>query len=223
MSFHTIVFDFDGVLADSVDVKTRAFAALYAEHGAEVVSEVVAYHLAHGGLSRFEKFRHFQEHLLRRPPLTAGEEDDLGNRFRTAVFEAVVAAPWVAGAREALERLAAEMPLFVASGTPDGELREIIAGRGMERFFVSVHGSPTGKGEILRTLAARHGFAPGRMLMVGDAATDLAGARAAGTAFLGRVPAGEPNPFPAGVPVVAELWPLAERPLHALPGVVVPP
>lgn len=33
MKFDAIVFDFDGVLVESVDVKTQAFATLYSEYG----------------------------------------------------------------------------------------------------------------------------------------------------------------------------------------------
>ena len=55
--FDALILDFDGVVLQSVDVKTRAFTELYAEHGPEVVAKVVAHHLVHGGVSRYEKFR----------------------------------------------------------------------------------------------------------------------------------------------------------------------
>lgn len=205
--FEAIVFDFDGVLVESVDVKTRAFAALYAGHAEAFMAEVAAFHLANGGLSRFAKFRHYQA-LLGRPPLAPAEEQALSERFSRLVLDAVVAAPFVTGAKEALDHFRGRLPLFVASGTPDGELAEIVGRRGMGSYFVSVHGSPARKGEILAAIAARHGLAPARMLMVGDAGADLEGARAAGTAFLGRVPPGEVNRFPPEVEVVADLLPL---------------
>jgi len=44
-----IAFDFDGVLAESVGVKTKAYARLFEEHGEGVVSRVVDYHLKNGG------------------------------------------------------------------------------------------------------------------------------------------------------------------------------
>jgi beta-phosphoglucomutase-like phosphatase (HAD superfamily) len=43
--YDAIVFDFDGVLVESVDVKTQAFGALYAEYGDRIVEQVKAYHL----------------------------------------------------------------------------------------------------------------------------------------------------------------------------------
>ena len=64
--YDAVVFDFDGVLVESVDVKTDAFAALYRPYGSDIVEKVVAWHMAHGGVMRFEKFRHFHRVFLGR-------------------------------------------------------------------------------------------------------------------------------------------------------------
>ena len=58
-AIHAIVFDFDGVLAESVDIKTRAFALLFRDEGEEVVRKVIDFHLKNGGVSRFEKIKFF--------------------------------------------------------------------------------------------------------------------------------------------------------------------
>jgi phosphoglycolate phosphatase-like HAD superfamily hydrolase len=207
LRFDAIVFDFDGVLVESVDVKTRAFAALYAPYGADVVRQVVAWHLAHGGVSRYEKFRHFHDVFLGRA-LAPAEEAALGERFSALVEEAVIAAAWVPGAREFLEGWHARLPLFVASGTPEEELLRIVARRGMARFFAGVAGAPRKKGAILRDFLGRSGAAPERVLMVGDAMTDFDGAAEAGVPFLGIAPAAA-NPFPPGVSVLPDLTGLA--------------
>jgi HAD superfamily hydrolase (TIGR01549 family) len=203
LRFDAIVFDFDGVLVESVDVKTRAFAALYDPHGNDVVEQVVAWHLAHGGVSRYEKFRHFHRTFLGRA-LAPAEEAELGERFSALVEEAVIAADWVPGAREFLEGWHARLPLFVASGTPEEELLRIVARRGMTRFFSGVAGAPRKKGTILRDFLERSGVSPDRMLMVGDAMTDYEGAAEAGVPFLGIAPSAA-NPFPPGVPVLPDL------------------
>lgn len=202
--FDAIVFDFDGVLVESVDVKTQAFAALYEPFGPAVVAQVVTWHLVHGGVSRFEKFRHFHRHFLGRD-LSAAEEASLGERFSALVEDAVVAAAWVPGAREFLEDRFRDLPLHVASGTPDNELQRILERRGIAHYFRSAAGSPMKKTEILQRFSQAGGIAPARMLMIGDAMTDLEGAVGAGTAFLGRVKPGLDNPFPATVPVIPDL------------------
>jgi len=45
-----LIFDFDGVLADSVEVKTEAFALLYKPYGQKVVEKVVSHHRDNGGI-----------------------------------------------------------------------------------------------------------------------------------------------------------------------------
>ena len=194
------MFDFDGVLVESVDVKTRAFAALYAEHGKEVVAAVVAHHLAHGGLSRFEKFRHCHRVFLGRD-LPAAEERALGERFSALVEDAVVASAWIPGAREFLEAWHGQLPMYVASGTPEAELLRIVERRGMARYFAGVRGTPATKGELIAGFARAEGVSPERVLMVGDSTTDYEGALQAGSGFVGIAS----SPVPVFGPEVAVL------------------
>lgn len=206
--FDAIVFDFDGVLVESVDLKTWAFAELYQPYGEGLVAQVVDYHLAHGGVSRYEKFRYFHRELLG-VELLPEAEALLGDRFSQLVEDAVVASPWVPGAHDFLEAHHKVMPLYVASGTPDEELKRIVAQRQMAFFFRATFGTPARKGEILRRIVAEGGFAPSRVLMIGDAMTDFDGAQEAGTAFLGRVTKGASSPFPAAVQTIEDLGQLA--------------
>lgn len=198
------------MLVESVDVKTRAFAALYAEYGPDIEQKVVAHHLAHGGVSRFVKFRHYHEHLLGLE-YTEAVGKMLSEKFSRLVLDAVVVAPFVAGAHEFLNDFYRRLPLFVASGTPDGELQEIVDRRGMNKFFVSIHGSPASKGNILNDIVRHHAFSPARVLMIGDASADLEGSIEAGTAFIGRVARQNGSPFPQGVHTIFDLAMLAQE------------
>ncbi|PZO40528.1 MAG: HAD family hydrolase [Pseudanabaena frigida] len=205
MKYDAIVFDFDGVLAESVDVKTKAFAALYAEYGDRIVEQVMEYHLLHGGVSRFEKFRYYHEVLLGKT-LTKDEEIQLGDRFSQYVEDAVVNSAYVTGAYEFLENFYKLIPLFVASGTPDAELKRIVSRRNMNHYFVSVHGSPAKKGDIIQGVLKKFGFDPNRVLMVGDAIADYEGAIVAGVKFIGRVMQyPETYPFSANTSVLPDL------------------
>lgn len=198
-----IIFDFDGVLVESVDVKARAFADLYSEYGPDVVAKVVAYHLEHGGVSRFRKFRHFHEVFLGKP-LSPHEEHELGSRFARIVEDAVVASPWVPGAREFLERHYGEILLFVASATPAAELKRIIERREMSRYFVAVYGTPETKGEVVARILSEHRLRPEFALMIGDSQADYQGAASNGVQFIARAGAAA-NAFPPEVPVLPDL------------------
>lgn len=203
MTYQAVFFDFDGVILESVDAKTRAFAALYQEHGEAVVSAVIDYHMAHGGLSRFEKFRHYEEVLLGRP-LTPERSADLGERFTALAFREVVGSAWVEGAEAALKALHGRMPLFVASGTPEDELRQIVTLRGLDHYFDGVYGSPRKKDRIINETCSACGIDPQRTVMVGDAMTDYDAAKATGAAFVGRLTPAVPA-FPGGIAQLHDL------------------
>lgn len=203
-----VVFDFDGVLLQSVDIKTRAFEALFAPEGPEAARRIVDYHRANGGISRFEKFRWAYRKVLRRP-LDAGEERALGERFNRLVEREVLRAPWMPGASEFLESLHADLPLFIASGTPEDELRRIVERREMTRYFRGIYGTPETKGRILVRIARESGCGARSLVMVGDAGNDLDAASAAGTRFVGILAGGAASPFPASTQTLPDLTGLA--------------
>ena len=59
-----IIFDFDGVIAESIPMKTNAFATLYSDNGADIIQRVVSHHEANGGMSRFEKIKYYHKTFL---------------------------------------------------------------------------------------------------------------------------------------------------------------
>jgi phosphoglycolate phosphatase-like HAD superfamily hydrolase len=199
-----IFFDFDGVLVESLDIKVRAFVELYKEYGPDVLAQVLAHHRAHGGVSRIQKIRHCHRELLG-IALEPEELMTLGRRFSGLVVDAVVESAWVDGARELLDGLVDRLPLFVVSGTPEPELHEIVARRGMDGYFAAVRGSPPDKITVIRELLSANDLSADRVLFVGDAMTDYDAAKATGLRFLGRVPPGEENPFPPQTAIVPDL------------------
>lgn len=203
-SWDAIFFDFDGVLAESTDIKTEAFRTLYAPYGAAVVAQVLEHHRAHGGVSRRKKIRWCHKYLLGRR-LSEPELEQLAEHFSRLVEYAVAESAWVPGAWETLQELHGRLPMFVISGTPKGELQRIVARRQMTHFFVEVHGSPPSKVPIIRDLLERHGLAADRVLFVGDSTTDYDAAKATGLPFLGRVAPGDDNPFPPGTEIVPDM------------------
>lgn len=206
MSWQAIFFDFDGVILDTTKLKTEAFAAMYRAHGAQLEAAVVAHHRAHGGISRVHKLRYFEEELLGRP-LDGQRLAALCEDFNARSHEAVLAAPFLPGARETLESLSIrEMPAFIVSGTPQKELDQVVDHRQLRPYFAEVHGSPPLKPPILRDILARYDLAPDRCLFIGDAMTDHDAAHSVGLAFLGIEPPGEAHPFEAKTAVSRHVW-----------------
>ncbi len=201
MTCDAIFFDFDGVLADSVEVKTRAFARLFESHGPDVVARVVDHHRRHGGMTRFDKFRHYYAEFLGLP-LSERDMVSLCDRFTALVVEEVVAAPEIPGAGAFLDDCRG-IPCFVVSGTPEAEIREICRRRGLDGHFREILGAPTGKAEHVARLLDGYGFDPASCLFFGDAGSDWRAAGACGVPFVGILP-GSDAPLLAQAPDI--LW-----------------
>lgn len=189
-----VVLDCDGVILETVGLKTDAFAASAAHLGPEAVRLLVDFHAAHGGVSRYEKYRHLWREFFKRE-ITEDEMRDMVGRFLAAAADGLPKAPFVPGAREFIESWTGRLPLHVASGAPDEELKAILRIKGVDRHFVSIHGSPPAKADLLARIVAAEGIAPAETLMVGDSGTDLDAARLVGTLFYGRGPFPEPYPW----------------------------
>jgi phosphoglycolate phosphatase-like HAD superfamily hydrolase len=180
-----VVFDCDGVILESMDVKTRAFRRIGAEFGEEAADRLALYHSMHGGVSRYEKFAWLYREILGRE-ISVEEKAVLNEKFVHAALEEVTVCPLVPGMQEVLDRLHGRLPLYVASGAPQEELCYILEKRGLARYFDGIRGWPPAKDALLKSIVEQSGVDPARCVMVGDAYTDLEAARQAGTQFYGR-------------------------------------
>lgn len=183
-----IIFDFDGVIAESTDVKTRAFRRLFENEGEAVAERVEQYHKENQGVSRFEKFRYIYREILKRE-LDGVEYLNLCEAFSRLVKDDVVAAQLVNGVLDFLEGNSARFLFFIASATPREEMEEIIRARGMKSYFREVYGAPTGKGEIVSSIMEEYGLLSDEVIYVGDAWSDFEAARSNGVHFVARVTA----------------------------------
>ncbi|MFH1423800.1 MAG: HAD-IA family hydrolase [Candidatus Nealsonbacteria bacterium] len=186
-----VIFDFDGTILESMDIKTKAFTVLFNNYP-EKINEIVALHTTHGGMSRFEKFEIIHRDILNEP-LSEERKQELSRRFSEYVYQGVLAAPFVEGAQEFLEKYHQKIPFFIASGTPDGEIKSLVKERGLARYFKDVLGSPAKKSELILKILKDFNLNNQEVIFVGDAIDDYEGAREAGVKFVWR--SRENNPF----------------------------
>ncbi len=199
MTVKAILFDFDGVIVDSVNVKTEAFRELFSNEK-EHLQTIINFHLANGGMSRFVKFEIIYREILKKP-LTQELSQELGEKFSKLVMQKVIECDYMPGALEFLQTYSKQLPLFIASGTPQDELRIITEKRGLTHYFKEIHGTPRSKPEIIRDILKRYNLASEEMPFIGDAMNDYAAALETNLPFYGyaltRV-----NDFPAHIKVV---------------------
>lgn len=189
-----IIFDFDGVILDSTPLKHQAFFKLYAGEDPAKLKEMAHHDRIHGGVTRRVKIAHFEKNLFGRAGDPASVEK-LAMRYRDLVFDAVMACRFIPGAKNLLDKGLGKIDMHLVSGTPLDELKVIVEGRGLSKYFKSIQGGPVLNPEAFANIMAKHGYEPARTLAVGDAMTEYDVALALGIPFL-AIAVGDHDVFP---------------------------
>jgi phosphoglycolate phosphatase-like HAD superfamily hydrolase len=179
-----VFWDFDGVIKDSVEVKSVGFERLFMAYGAELAARVRRHHEAHSGVSRFEKLRVYLEWAGE--TVTEATLAQFCDRFSALVMQAVIDAAWVPGVREYLLANHARQRFVLVTATPATEIAQILDALDLTACFTEVHGAPTAKADAIGGALQRWKCAASTCVVVGDAEADLRAARAHGVPFLLR-------------------------------------
>ena len=166
-----LIYDFDGVICDSVGLKTDAFVELYNKENESIQKLVREYHLANGGISRFEKIKYFETVLLGKV-YSEEENVSLAQKFAELVKEKVISSPFIVGVKEFLEKHSTDTLQYICTGTPEFEIKEILERKNISRYFNGIFGAPRSKIEIISEILNVTNTIPNECLYFGDSITD---------------------------------------------------
>jgi HAD superfamily hydrolase (TIGR01549 family) len=170
MKIKYILFDFDGVLAESVNIKTEAFRQMYLSYGEGFAQKVVEHHLANGGMSRYEKVKVYNGEWLGEE-VTLEKIQLLSQKFSDLVVEGVVNCGEVTGAYDFLNS-ASNYKKYIITGTPTIEIKPILERRKMNHFFEEIYGSPEKKDFWVKEILRNENTLPEECVFIGDALAD---------------------------------------------------
>jgi phosphoglycolate phosphatase-like HAD superfamily hydrolase len=147
-SYSTLVFDCDGVVLNSNGLKTKAFYETVVDFGHHAAEELVDYHKANGGMSRFKKFEYFLTDIAATsknlPPL-----DGLVNTYAHMVRQGLCECQ-VEPHLHAMKDACPDSKWLIVSGGAQDELRWVFQENGLKELFEGgIFGSPDSKEEIL--------------------------------------------------------------------------
>ena len=180
----SVIFDFDGVIAESVDVKTDAFVTLFNDYP-QHLDTIVQFHIDNGGMSRYEKFRFIYKNIIDEK-LSEDKFSELCKLFSVLVVEKVVAAPFVEGASDLLSKCFNRFKMFIVSGTPDEEIKKIVKRRELDKYFREIFGSPASKTNLVEKVLKENNYNSKEVVFIGDSRNDLNAAVDTGIHFIAR-------------------------------------
>ena len=180
-----IIFDYDGIISESVNIKTEAFAEMFRPFGQDVEKMVINHHESNGGVSRFEKFKLYYRDFLKKD-ITPHKIDSLSIKFSNLVLDRVVDAPYVQGAYEFLSSNYKKYDFYISTGTPTEEIEIILEQKGIKKFFKGVYGSPENKAVHVKRIMQLRNYKNDEIIFIGDALSDKNAATINKIDFIGR-------------------------------------
>lgn len=180
-----ILFDFDGVILNSMKIKGEGFAELFKTYPQNDIKSLEEYHYANGGVSRFEKIRYFFNAVLR-SKITDEEVAILANQFADIIMKKLFDK----------KNLIEETILFIknndttynlhiVSGAEHNELNDLCSFFDIAHSFKSIEGSPTTKSRLISNLLEKNRYRTEETILIGDSINDYDAAAANGILFYG--------------------------------------
>ncbi|MDC0992860.1 HAD hydrolase-like protein [Alphaproteobacteria bacterium] len=188
-SYPTIIWDCDGVVLNSNNIKTTAFRSVTLPFGELASLALVDFHMQNGGISRYAKFEYFVDFILpvHAPGLVFGDKSTFLQSLLSDFADEVKLGLLKCDVAPGLEEFRRSMPetcWLIVSGGDQAELREVFDHRGIAQYFDGgIYGSPDDKHTIVRNLLKSNQIQlPG--LFLGDSRLDHEVAKAFGLDFI---------------------------------------
>jgi phosphoglycolate phosphatase-like HAD superfamily hydrolase len=185
VKYQYIIFDFDGVLVESNEIRFNGFRKLFKDYPQDQVEILVGYAKANGGVSRYKKIEYFFNEI-RQEPVSNESVNRWAAQFSKLVEQDIVEAKPVEGSLGFLEEYSNQFDFAIVSGSDQAELRRVCRKRGIDHFFKMILGSPIEKKDNIASLLSDLSWQHSKSLYVGDSNNDLDAAKANGLDFVGR-------------------------------------
>jgi len=183
-NYELVFWDFDGVIKDSVEVKTKAFANMFKAYGPVIQEQVINHHLTNRGVSRYVKFELYYRDYIGKP-LSSEELEKKCSDFSDIVLKKVIESDWIDGVEEYIRKNKYQQVFVLVTGTPQNEIEYILDELKILKCFKSIWGSPNEKSIVISNIIDESSKKE-KAVMIGDSDTDFKAALQNNISFILR-------------------------------------
>ena len=181
----TILWDFDGVILDSMVVRDWGFKEIFKNFSKDQVEALIYFHRENGGLSRYVKIRYFYETILNES-ITEEKVLEYAESFSVLMKKELTNLDnLILDAVTFIKYNFQKYNFHIVSGSDQTELRFLCKELGLDSYFISIHGSPTPKKQLVKTLLDNHKYNKKHTCLIGDSMNDFEAADVNDIAFYG--------------------------------------
>ncbi|MBO9484363.1 HAD-IA family hydrolase [Salinisphaera sp. G21_0] len=164
------VFDCDGVVFDSNELKLDAMRRALFDFSDREVEQCIGYFSENFGKSRYHHVQYFLDHILQQgPEFSDSQYNHILNEYSKQCKNLYTLDRLSPGFINFVDTL--KSPLYIASGSDESELRDVFKTLNIYSKFVEVYGSPETKSNNIRKIVNNSGSK--KIVIIGDSFSDL--------------------------------------------------
>ena len=170
--FKNIIWDFDGVIIDSSEIRVFAFRQMLNDYPPNMVDKLIDFHKKNDGLSRYVKIDYFFSNII---------NQSIDNQKRTSLLKefGMICSKKLNNKKLLIDDTLkfivnnhSQKNFHVASGSDNYELNTLCLSLDLATFFNSINGSPEPKKDIVGRIILENSYTPLETCLIGDSVND---------------------------------------------------
>lgn len=168
-----ILFDFDGVILDSMEIRDYGFRKVLEKYDKNKnIEEFIKFHRTNGGLSRFYKIKYFFNNYLNKE-ITENEIYLLADEFSKIMREKLTCKNYlITETIQFIKNNYKKYDMYIVSGSEQNELRYLCKELGIDNYFKLILGSPIHKNDLVREVLVQENKKTNETILIGDSIND---------------------------------------------------
>lgn len=178
-----VVFDFDGVLADTIKIKGNVFATLFKDHGLRIKKFANKFHLENVGLNRKKKFIKISEQFGKYN-INEKELEKLNKEFNSTYSRFYKKIKINLDFINFIKKNKNKYKFYISSTAPKKEIKSILKFNKFKKFFIKIYGSEISKESALKQILKKNKTNKSNIIFIGDSKHDLNAAKKTNIFFI---------------------------------------
>ena len=167
-----ILWDFDGVIIDSLAIRDYGFREIFKEFDKQSVDKLIQYHNYNGGLSRFHKIKYFFNEILKQN-ITQDEILQYADKFTQIMRQSLSDKKYLINDTvNFIKNNYKNYNFHIVSGSEHNELNFLCQKLDLSQYFISINGSPTPKNQLIKNLLESYNYNINQTILIGDSIND---------------------------------------------------
>jgi len=192
--YKVFIFDFDGVVVDSLPLRDQGFYKAFLPYGVDAAKKAYDYHIQTRGVKRRDKFAQILGKILE-VSYTSQDIDDIESRFAEFIDRGLLDSPLLVD-RLQLLCLSKNFPVNIVSTAPKEEVLKLAKHAGIVSFFRRIYGGSDTKYTHIDLIIDELQCPRNQVVFVGDSYKDYEAAVKSKVNFIGIVKKNNNSVFP---------------------------